>query len=293
MEIAQDSTVPSFLRPTMWQTLIAGSTLFLAWRHDHASRQRAERLAAATLETLMNAIDANDAMTGQHVRRTAAYCLCLSEALDLPESEQRKLERVALFHDIGKIHAALFDIVHEDDRLSPEERARIATHAQRGAEVLQPLAAFYPELPAGVLAHHERWDGTGYPNALRGEQIPFYARAVAVADTFDAITHSRRYHQGEDLERAVAVIAEGRGTQFDPRLVDAFLSADVQTAVRHTYQESRERGAPRAGGPRRAERRTPKADPADTSAPDVQFRWRDPASVTSAATLVDGVNEGR
>lgn len=278
-------------RPNMWQTLIAGSALVFAWRHGRASRQRTERLAAATLETLMNAIDANDEMTGQHVRRTAAYCLCLSEALALPEAEERKLERVALFHDIGKIHAALFDIVHEDDQLSPEERAQIATHAQRGAEVLEPLAAFFPELPAGVLAHHERWDGTGYPNALRGEQIPFYARAVAIADTFDAITHSRRYHQGEDFERAVAAIGEGRGTQFDPHLVDVFLSDDVQTAVRRAYQESREHGAPRAGPPRHNERRTRKPDLEDSEVPDVQFRWRDRSTVMTANALGEGASE--
>jgi hypothetical protein len=200
--------MPRRIRPTAWFPALTGGLAAL-WYRERNGRQSAERLAAATLETLMNAIDANDDVTGAHVRRTAAYTLCIAEALGLSDADRRKLERIALFHDIGKIHAALFDIIHDHSQLTDEERALVATHPQRGADVLQPLAAFYPELPAGVLAHHERWDGGGYPNKLRGEEIPFYARVVAVADTFDAITHSRRYHHGEGFDRGVAVIREG------------------------------------------------------------------------------------
>ena len=230
-------------------------------------------MAAATLESLLNAVDANDEMTGQHMRRTAAYALCIAEAIGLTEVERRKVERVALFHDIGKIHAALFDIVHDDNKLSDEERAQIATHSRKGADVLAPLGAFYPELPAGVLAHHERWDGTGYPHRLAGDQIPQFARVVSIADTFDAITHSRRYHHGEGLERGWAAVAEGRGSQFDPDLVDVFLSDRVKTRVRTTFDRSGPAGSAsaRTAGPRKAERRT---DEAESSVPDVRFRWR-------------------
>ena len=257
--------------------MLAGG-LAIAWYREHARRQGAERLAAATLETLMNAIDANDSVTGRHVRRTAAYSLCMGEALGFSDAERRKLERVALFHDIGKIHAALFDIVHEQNRLTPAERTRIATHAQRGAEVLQPLAAFYPELPAGVLAHHERWDGHGYPNGISGERIPIHARVVAVADTFDAITHSRRYHHGEGFDRGVAIIGEGRGTQFDPHLVDVFLSSEVLAHVRRTFEESSGDATPE---PRRAQRADRRTEGAEDSVPDVRFRWRAPSTVSS------------
>jgi HD-GYP domain-containing protein (c-di-GMP phosphodiesterase class II) len=251
--------------------------LAAAWYRDRNGRQSAERLAAATLETLMNAIDANDDVTGQHVRRTAAYSLCLGEALGLSDPDRRKLERVALFHDIGKIHAALFDIVHEQSRLTDEERALIATHPERGAEVLQPLAAFYPELPAAVLAHHERWDGGGYPNRLSGEAIPLYARIVAIVDTFDAITHSRRYHPGEGYDRGVALIGEGRGTQFDPDIIDLFLSPPVQVKLRHTYDASRRARA----RPQRAAKGDRRSEGAESSGPDVSFRWREPSAVSS------------
>jgi putative nucleotidyltransferase with HDIG domain len=238
-------------------------------------------LAAATLETLLNAVDANDELTGRHMRRTAAYALCMAEALGLSEVDRRNAERVALFHDIGKIHAALFDIVHDDKRLTPDERAQIATHPERGAKVLAPLSAFYPELSAGVLSHHERWDGTGYPHKLRGESIPFLARLVAIADTFDAITHSRRYHAGEGIDRGLRVIAEGRGTQFDPDLVDVFLSEQVQSSVRRTLartdDQTMESSLPQRMG---AERRT---DGPETSVPNVRFRWRAPSGVTEGA----------
>jgi putative nucleotidyltransferase with HDIG domain len=229
-------------------------------------------LAAATLEALLNAVDANDEVTGRHMRRTATYALCLADALGLSEVERRKVERVALFHDIGKIHAALFDIVHDDKKLTPAERARVATHPQRGAEVLAPLEAFYPELPAGVLAHHERWDGTGYPHRLVGESIPFFARIIAIADSFDAITHSRRYHAGEGPQRGLRAIAEGRGTQFDPQLVDLFLSGPVQANVRRTFEQSDVAVVQPASKPRRVERRA--VDEPESSVPDVRFRWR-------------------
>src|SRR5262249_26180759 len=146
--------------------------------HARRGQQAVERFAAAALETLLNAIEANDAETGMHVRRVAACALIIADAAGLDERAKRAVERVALFHDIGKIHEALFDIIHEPKRLTAAERRAVATHPARGAEVLAPLAAFYPELPSGVLAHHERWDGKGYPRGLRGRRIPLEARIV-------------------------------------------------------------------------------------------------------------------
>jgi HD-GYP domain-containing protein (c-di-GMP phosphodiesterase class II) len=154
-------------------------------------RRSTERFAAAALETLLNAIDANDPETGAHVRRVAAYALILAEAAELSDHECKSIERVALFHDIGKIHEALIDIVRDDRPLTPTERRAIATHPAAGAAVLEPLKVFYPDLADGVLSHHERWDGKGYPRGLKGRRIPLAARVVAVADTFDALTHGR------------------------------------------------------------------------------------------------------
>src|SRR5215213_7359371 len=126
---------------------------------ERRRRESAERFAAAALETLLNAIDANDPETGAHVRRVAAYALILGEAAELSEHECKSIERIALFHDIGKIHEALIDIVRDDQPLTPADRRAIATHPAVGAKVLEPLKGFYPDLADGVLSHHERWDG--------------------------------------------------------------------------------------------------------------------------------------
>jgi len=247
---------------------------------ERNTRQNAERLAAALLETLLNAIDANDAQTGSHVRRVARFALILADAADLESHECHAVERVALFHDVGKISEALFDIIHEGTRLTPAQRREIATHPQRGAEVLAPLAAFYPDLADGVLSHHERWDGTGYPRRLKGDRIPLSARIVSIADSFDAITHSRRYKSGRSAESGARIVCDGRGTQFDPDLTDLFLSPPVFDAVKAAMAEAKvaERRGEKAVRPRtepHADRRQGQTE--TKAAPDVKFRWRESA----------------
>ena len=227
-------------------------------------RTKAERLSAATLETLLNAIDANDATTGAHVRRVATYALILGEAAGLDDRALHSIERVALFHDIGKLHEALTDIFHDPAKLTPEERRAVMTHPQRGAEVLAPLSVFYPDLGKGVAAHHERWDGTGYPRRIKGKRIPLTARVVAIADSFDAITHRRRYSHARSFSVAVKAVEEGRGTQFDPELVDLFLTPDVLAKVEKKMLQA---NAPRA---KNANRRRG----AGQGVPDITFRWR-------------------
>jgi HD-GYP domain-containing protein (c-di-GMP phosphodiesterase class II) len=238
----------------------AGGLLY----REHRIRTKAERLSAATLETLLNAIDANDAITGNHVRRVATYALVLGEAAAFDERTLRSIERVALFHDIGKLDEALTDIFHDPSKLTPEERRAVMTHPQRGAEVLAPLSRFYPDLGKGVAAHHERWDGTGYPRGLKGKRIPLTARVVAIADSFDAITHRRRYSHARSFSEAVKAITDGRGTQFDPELVDLFLSPGV---LRRIEKAMRQANAPRT---KRGNRRRGETQPVR----DITFRWR-------------------
>lgn len=241
---------------------VTAGALFIYGRR---SRSRAERLSAATLETLLNAIDANDAETGAHVRRVAAYAQILAGAAGYDDRTQRSIERVALFHDIGKLHEALSDIFHEDTKFTAEERRAIRTHPLRGAEVLAPIVAFYPDLGKAVAAHHERWNGTGYPKGLKGKRIPLAARVVAIVDSFDAITHRRRYSAAKSLGEAVEAIAEGRATQFDPELVDLFLSpaviADIEKTMRDAHSPKK-----KSVNRRREREKHP--------APDIKFRWR-------------------
>jgi len=233
------------------------------------TRHALERFVAASLEMLLNAIDANDSETGAHVRRVAMYALILADAADLTEHEQRVIEHVALFHDIGKIHGALFDIVRDTASLVPADQRAIATHPQRGATVLAPLRGSYPELPEGVLSHHERWDGGGYPRGLKGQRIPLAARLIAIVDTFDAITHHRSYRHGRSSEVARNVILEGRGTQFDPELVDLFTFPPVfarMVAIQRQSVRQSVRWKPTAYSRPIARDKT--------DLPDLTFRWR-------------------
>ena len=247
-----DTRIPLLLGAVTGGALVA---------RERKAQRAVERFGAAALETLLNAIEANDDQTGMHVRRVAVYAVIIAEFAGLDERCQRAIERVGLFHDIGKINEALFDIVHDERRLSPGERLAIKTHPERGADVLRPLEAFYPELPAAVAAHHECWDGSGYPHGLRGTQIPLEARVVSIADTFDAVAHTRRYHRGAGAVAALRVIAEERGTQFDPELVDLVLLPPVSTRLtrEHIMQH------PPRGRRRPVERER---------IPDISFRWR-------------------
>ena len=273
MLLARDSGNP-FDSPRLSELMlryapfVVGAAAGVFYWHERRERLALERLGAATLESLLDAIDANNAETGAHVRRVADYALALARAAGLDERQQRSVERIALFHDIGKIDGAISDIVNDTKRLNREEREAIMQHPRKGAEVLRPLAAFYPDLPEGVLSHHERWDGSGYPRGLRGARIPIEARVVAIADTFDAVTHSRTYSHARSFNGGIAVLTEGRGTQFDPELVDLFLSSAVLDYV--------EAAMKKANAPKRARgKRRRKAASADV--PDITFRWRTPS----------------
>jgi HD-GYP domain-containing protein (c-di-GMP phosphodiesterase class II) len=268
---------PAIAAASVTATVTAAAGTLLVW-HELQARQAAERMAAAALESLLRAIDANDPDTGVHVRRVAEYALILADAAGLPQRARHRITRVALFHDIGKIHEALFDITHDVKRLSPAERRAVTTHPRRGADVLQPLAGFYPELQRDVLAHHERWNGRGYPNQLKGRRIPLPARIVAIADTFDAITHRRQYSDGRSVEEARRIILEGRGTEFDPQLVDLFLLPPVWARVVATHRRV-------SGWHEPVTSRSPGRR--ESHVPDVIFRWR-PGRNAARAQRVPG-----
>lgn len=248
---------------------IPSALILRSWR----GRQVAERLAAAAMETLLNAIDINDRSTGAHVRRVTRFALILCDYAGFDAATRRAVERVALFHDIGKIHGALFDILHDPAALTESERRAIRLHPAHGAAVLAPVASFYPDLAEGVLSHHERWDGRGYPRQLKGRRIPLTARVVSLADVFDAITQRRSYRGARSCREAVAVIQAGRARQFDPELVDLFLFPPVLDEITMAMEE--------ANKPVRAPRNRRRGKQGDVS--DIKFRWRT-ASIGTATT---------
>ncbi len=173
------------------------------------------------LRTMVNVLEQRDSYTAGHSRRVTQIAVAIAARLELSEEDSRTLRLAAIIHDVGKI--GIEDtILRKAGRLSPEEFATIRTHPDRGVLIIEPLDFLKEALPI-VRHHHERFDGSGYPAGLEGEEIPLGARVVAIADTYDAITSSRAYRPARDQEAALAEIERGSGTQFAPDLVGLFL----------------------------------------------------------------------
>jgi putative nucleotidyltransferase with HDIG domain len=186
-----------------------------------SERERADELRAsyvATVRALTNAVEARDAYTAKHAERVAAYGLELAHRIDPKLTENPQTEFGFLLHDIGKV-AVPDGILHKPEPLVEEERRLMHRHPVIGWEILKAIP--FLESAAGIVrAHHERFDGKGYPDGLAGEEIPLEARIFAVADALDAITTDRPYRQAVSLAEARQVIAKGSGTQFDPSVVE-------------------------------------------------------------------------
>ncbi|MDQ3707387.1 MAG: response regulator [Chloroflexota bacterium] len=181
------------------------------------------------LERLTVAAEYRDDETGQHTRRVGYLSTLLARASGLPQHEVELIERVAPLHDLGKIGIP-DDILLKPAKLTPYEFEVMKTHTIIGARILSGGHSDMVKMAQTIaLTHHECWDGTGYPHRLQGESIPRVGRIVALADTFDALTHKRPYKDAWPLDKAVEEIRGQRGKQFDPQLVDIFLGIDVQT----------------------------------------------------------------
>ena len=196
--------------------------------NDTFKEERARRLEL--VRALTNAVEARDAYTGKHAERVAAYGLELARVIDARLADDQQSEMGFLLHDVGKV-AIPDGILHKKDALTPEERALMRTHPVVGWEILARIP-FLDAARAVVRHHHERWDGTGYPDRLAGEDIPLSARVFAVADALDAITTERPYRTAQSFEAARTAIAAGAGTQFDPDAVEALGSVRDETLDR-------------------------------------------------------------
>lgn len=178
-----------------------------------------------TVERLATAIALRDGGTAEHTRRMSAYCAILGRRIGMAEEESELLRVASAMHDIGKV-ATPDTILLKPGRLTDEEFEAIKRHTLVGHEILAGSGSPLLELAARIaLSHHERWDGTGYPEGLRGEEIPLQARIAAIADVFDALISDRPYRAALSIDEAVAILEEGRGRHFDPALLDAFIAA--------------------------------------------------------------------
>ncbi len=176
----------------------------------------------ATIETLAQAVDARDQVTHDHIRRVQKNAMLLAREIGVNDDLQlRALEAAALLHDTGKL-AIPEHILNKPDKLTPAEFETMKLHATIGADILSPIAFPFPVVPI-VRHHHENWDGSGYPDGLRGDEIPIGARIISVVDCFDALTSDRPYRRALPSERALEVIVERSGVMYDPEVVSALV----------------------------------------------------------------------
>jgi putative nucleotidyltransferase with HDIG domain len=191
-----------------------------------------EETTFASMEALARAIDARDASTFGHSARVAAISVEIADAMQLTAKDREALRRAALLHDIGKIGVE-DKVLRKPSPLTEAEAHDMREHPRIGYDMLKGLRFLQPSLP-GVLYHHERWDGGGYPTGLAGTAIPLPVRILAVADVFDAMTSDRPYREGLSFEAATAAIRIEAGLQFDPDVVTAFLARrpEIEALVR-------------------------------------------------------------
>ncbi len=201
-----------------------------------ASRESALRQARHdAVHRLVVAAEYRDQRTLTHIERMSSYAALLSRRLGLPDREVELLREASAMHDVGKIGIPEH-ILLKPGRLDDEEWEVMRQHAEIGAVILRDTMSDL--LTAGeqiARSHHERWDGSGYPSGLSGDEIPLWGRICAIADVFDALTSERPYKRAYDAREAFATMAEGRGTHFDPGLLDLFFEAaeDVQRIRAH------------------------------------------------------------
>jgi putative nucleotidyltransferase with HDIG domain len=174
-----------------------------------------------TMQALARAVDANSPWTAGHSERVTRLAMTIADQLPLNRQEMENLHRAALLHDVGKLGIPS-SILNNPAKLTDEEFELIKSHPGKGATILEPINSYAALIPI-VSQHHERFDGTGYPFGLKGEAISQGARIIAVADAFDAMVSDRPYRAGLSEKRAIELIREGAGTQFDPQLVEIFL----------------------------------------------------------------------
>ena len=172
-----------------------------------------------TLRSLAGALEARDSYTQGHSERVAKLSMRIAEELGLPEEDRKEIYSAALLHDIGKI-GVRDEVLLKPGRLTPEEMNIIRGHPIFGDAILGPLK-FLGKVAGMVRHHHERWDGNGYPDKLKGEDIPLASRIVAVADSFDALTSDRPYRDRKTLGETLRIVEEESGRQFDPQVVRA------------------------------------------------------------------------
>ena len=201
-------------------------------------RQQIYEAQLDTIHRLALAAEHRDEHTASHIHRVSHYCGLLAWALDLSADETEHLQQGSIMHDVGKIGVP-DSILLKEGRLSNAEREVMQQHTIIGADILRGSSSKLLQMGEIIaLTHHERWDGTGYPQGLKGEQIPLHGRICAVADVYDALTSQRPYKKAFARHEARQILCQGYGTHFDPQILDLFLANfEVVEVIQDRYGE--------------------------------------------------------
>ena len=193
-----------------------------------------DRLISQMIQAFVSAVEAKDKYTTGHALRVADYSMEISKRLGMSKEEQQRLYAAGLLHDIGKIGVP-DDILNKTSKLTDAEYEIIKTHTVIGADILETISEL-PDLSVGARFHHEKYDGTGYPNRLKGEEIPKLAQIIAVADAYDAMTSSRSYRKPLEQRVVRQELVNGLGTQFAPKIADILISM-IDEDVNYTMKQ--------------------------------------------------------
>ena len=235
-------TIAVAMLAIIWLTWYITSTI----QGKRIEKQKAEmeaiknqvRMGNETIFAIANAVEARDKSTGKHSYRVAEYAVMIAKKLGFTEEEQSQIQSTGLLHDIGKIGVP-DNILNKPARLTDKEYAIMKTHTSIGGEILKDFTLI-PHVDEGAKYHHERYDGTGYPNGLKGEEIPLNARIIGIADAFDAMTANRVYRKALEMDFVIQELQRCSGTQFDPGLVEIMLEliASGEINVEKIVEES-------------------------------------------------------
>jgi putative nucleotidyltransferase with HDIG domain len=196
-------------------------------RHSYVSNMKLQQANKDLLKVLVKTIETRDPYTSGHSIRVSILARAIAEDMDLSSAWIDKIETAAIVHDIGKVDAVYASLIQKEGPLTDAERIVIVTHAAKGAEFLKTLTSFSTDVIEGVRHHHERFDGSGYPDGISGERIPLPARIIQLCDSIDAMLSDRPYRKALTVEHVRGELLRCGGTQFDPTIVDVILKRNT------------------------------------------------------------------
>jgi hypothetical protein len=223
----------------------------VAVRHVYGLYHQLEHSGQELLQVMVKAIEARDPYTSGHSVRVSEMSRAVAVELGLPAREIEQVETAALLHDVGKIHEEFAPLLRKEGRLTDEETALMQTHSAKSADLVGIISKFQGFIHESVRHHHERWDGQGYPDGLKGKNIPLGARIILIADTIDAMTTDRPYRKRLPLDVVIAELQKCKATQFDPELIDVVVAS---VAVRRLIGGTAAAAQVAENGPSRSKR---------------------------------------